>query len=296
MFEKEEWRQRDIDALRERVVKNNALTSGRRDAAFLVRFLRARKFDYERSYALLESYYRVRAQHPEVFHQLTPSSVEHVYNDGVAQVLPKPDKFGRRIVYFRIKKWQPDKYSAHDVNKSAIMNLDHIIRDEATQVNGVVVIGNADGLTWEHAKNMGPEKSSIMPKVMQDAFPGRIKAMHIVNQPAIFSYVFNIVKPFLKEKMKSRFNFHGAQLDRLLTNSDFGLDESMLPAELGGSLPSGDELAQAWKKTIMAEEEYFVQQLQYKMTLDRGISSQTTDAGVEGAKGVEGTFKRLNVD
>ena len=57
--------------------------------------MHARKFDYERSYALLESYYRVRARHAEVFHQLTPSSVEHVWNEDVAQVLPKPRKFGR---------------------------------------------------------------------------------------------------------------------------------------------------------------------------------------------------------
>ena len=40
--------------------------------------VRARKFDYERLYALLESYCHVRAQHAEVFHQLTPSSIEHV--------------------------------------------------------------------------------------------------------------------------------------------------------------------------------------------------------------------------
>ena len=75
-----------------------ALASSRRDAAFLVRFLPSTcKFDCERSYALLESYYRVRAQHAEVFHQLTPSSVEHVWNDDAAQVMPKPDKFDRQI-------------------------------------------------------------------------------------------------------------------------------------------------------------------------------------------------------
>ena len=51
----------------------------------------ARKFDYERSCALLESYYRVRAQHAEVFHQLTSSSVEHVSNDGVAHVMQKSE-------------------------------------------------------------------------------------------------------------------------------------------------------------------------------------------------------------
>ena len=89
--------------MRERVVRNKALTSSRRDAAFLVRFLRARKFDYERSYTLLESYYRVRAQHAEVFHQLTPSSVEHVSNDDVAQVLPKPETVVVESFIFVIK-------------------------------------------------------------------------------------------------------------------------------------------------------------------------------------------------
>ena len=53
--------------------------------------VRARKFDCERWYVLLESYYRVRAQHAEVFHQLTSSSVEHVSNDGVAHVMQKSE-------------------------------------------------------------------------------------------------------------------------------------------------------------------------------------------------------------
>ena len=296
LLEKDEWRQRDIDALRMRVLNNKALTS-RQDAEFLIRFLRARKFDYERSYALLESYYRMRAQHPHIYRALKPSAVEQLWADGVTQVLPHPDKFGRRIIYYRPGKLQYDKYSVDDFLKAANMNLEHIIRDEVTQVNGVVVISNGDGVTWDLFKHAGIERLRLMPKLVQEAFPIRMKVLHMVNQPEIFGYVFNLVKPFLKEKLRSRMNFHGAQLDNLVNNPAFGLDTDMLPSELGGSLPSGDELAHAWKKTIMAEEAYFEQQLQYKMTLERGISDQTAaDGSLEGTTGVAGTFKRLNVD
>ena len=38
----------------------------------------------------------------------------------------------------------------------------------------------------------------------QDAFPCRVKAMHFVYEPAVFSIVFALVKPFLKEKLVSR--------------------------------------------------------------------------------------------
>jgi len=39
---------------------------------------------------------------------------------------------------------------------------------------------------------------------LQDAFPARIKGLHIVNEPSIFGTVFAVVKPFLKEKTVKR--------------------------------------------------------------------------------------------
>jgi len=73
----------------------------RTDDAFLLRFLRARKFDCDRAYKLLVNYYTIRASNADILGHITPSSVEGVYDCGVAAVLPHRDREGRRIVYVR---------------------------------------------------------------------------------------------------------------------------------------------------------------------------------------------------
>ena len=71
------------------------------DDAFLLRFLRARKFDYERAYQLLVNYYTIRAENPGIFKDLKPSTIKHVLDDGVVTVLPKQNKDGQTVLFFR---------------------------------------------------------------------------------------------------------------------------------------------------------------------------------------------------
>ena len=39
---------------------------------------------------------------------------------------------------------------------------------------------------------------------LQDAFPMRLKRVIIVNQPSLFTYVYNITRPFMRAKMFQR--------------------------------------------------------------------------------------------
>ncbi len=73
----------------------------RLDDGFLLRFLRARKFNYDRAYQLLVNYYQIRADNVNIFRDLTPSTVKHVYEDGVICALPKRTPEGRRLYYYR---------------------------------------------------------------------------------------------------------------------------------------------------------------------------------------------------
>lgn len=99
--EKPEWRLRDVQALRDMVLKDQPNLRTRLDDAFLLRFLRARKFDYDRALQLLLNYHMSRRAWPEVFHDLRPSTIKHVLDRGFLTVLPHPDPHGRYILCIR---------------------------------------------------------------------------------------------------------------------------------------------------------------------------------------------------
>ncbi|XP_077473555.1 alpha-tocopherol transfer protein-like isoform X1 [Stigmatopora argus] len=95
--EKPEWRLRDAQALRDMILKEQPDLQTRLDDAFLLRFLRARKFDYDRALRLLLNYHAGRTAWPEVFRGLRPSAVKHVLDAGFLTVLPRPDPDGRQM-------------------------------------------------------------------------------------------------------------------------------------------------------------------------------------------------------
>lgn len=71
------------------------------DDLFLLKFLRARKFDYDRALQLIINYYTIRAENADILKELTPKALNHVLEAGASIILPKKDKHGRTILYFR---------------------------------------------------------------------------------------------------------------------------------------------------------------------------------------------------
>ena len=70
----------------------------RKDNAFLIRFLRARKFNKERSLELYINYYHNRAEFPKIFQDFTPRSVETILKSGVINVLDNRARDGAKVI------------------------------------------------------------------------------------------------------------------------------------------------------------------------------------------------------
>ncbi|KAK1803567.1 hypothetical protein P4O66_020987 [Electrophorus voltai] len=250
--EKPEWRLRDVQALRDMIMKEQPNLRTRLDDAFLLRFLRARKFDYDRALQLLLNYHGSRRAWPEVFQDLKPSTVKHVLDLGFLTVLPRPDPQGRYILCLRPGRWKPNDYPFVDNIRAIYLTLEKLIQPEETQVNGIVILVDYNGVGLSQASNPGPLLSKKVVGILQDGFPIRIKAVNIINEPLIFKGIFAIIKPFLKEKMAERFVLHGSDLSSLYRV----IPRSVLPEEYGGM--AGHLDMSVWAHTLMKAEEEFV--------------------------------------
>lgn len=71
------------------------------ETAFLLRFLRARKFKQERALQLMKNFYETKKNGVEFFHGLKPSVIRHVIDNGVLDVLKERDSSGCMVVIMR---------------------------------------------------------------------------------------------------------------------------------------------------------------------------------------------------
>lgn len=84
------------------------------------------------------------------------------------------------------------------------MALENSIRDPRTQIGGLVALVDFSGLRLGHAKYLSPHLAKRTVEVIQDVFPMRFKAFHILHEPFYFDAILAILKHFLKEKIRNR--------------------------------------------------------------------------------------------
>jgi len=238
-----------IDTLREAVKKSHLdIELLRNDDLFFLAFLRAKKFDQERALHVLENFHKQQKNWPEVMDKVeNPALLSDFLNDGPMVPLNTKAKDGSTILVGR--PGISTKVDFPGFIAAALLTIQTLaLEDEQTQISGITVIEDFAYLSMDFAKQMSPSLASKFIGTVQDCMPVRVKSVNVTNEPKFFDFLWTIVSPFMKEKLKKRFRVHGTDFTKLFKEV---ADRSALPIMFAGT---GPELpVEEWKLRLVGE-------------------------------------------
>ncbi|XP_017773249.1 PREDICTED: clavesin-1 isoform X2 [Nicrophorus vespilloides] len=242
-----------IEELRE-LLKNDNTIHYRDDDEFLMIFLRPCKFYAQSAYELMKRIANFKETHKALLENLLPEDEKNAFvNHNVVNVLTNRDHLGRRVLLVNVgSSWDTSKVTSDQLFRIFYLIHEAAILEPETQVRGCVVIMDFDGLSMKQVMAMSPAFSMKLLSFIQDAMPLRLKEVHMVKQPFIFNMVWNIFKPFIKEKLKKRIFFHGSKMSSLHKY----MQPSHLPKNYDGQMPAINYTGADWYPAIDSHIEH----------------------------------------
>lgn len=222
----------------------------RKDAAFLLRFLRVRKYNVEAALRSIRNYYRNHNTSGTVFWDFMPSSVSPATRR-IMMIMPEKDVRGRPIFLFKIGSWNIMETSYVEMHRAVMLCLEHLAKDPTTQTLGMVMLFDYANLTPEKVLsiNVGLIRKGF--EYLQDCMPMRMKAMYAVREGFAFDMIYALVKPFLKKKLTDRFHPYGENFEELHKH----IASHVLPKEYGGDAPPLD-FNEFWSRLEVYQDDY----------------------------------------
>ncbi|KAK7091538.1 alpha-tocopherol transfer protein-like [Littorina saxatilis] len=280
----------ELKAFRDRLLQYPGLRP-RTDPEFLIRFLRARKWDQERAFQLVLNYYRLRKENEALFTGLKPSNLPHVWNSGIGFPHKYRDRQGRKVYFMFLGRLDLNRYTMDEFFQAEYLSISKMIQDEEDQVRGFTLIGDYTGYTMSHfiKTQSDMEASKRFIRMWQDAFPARHKATLVINEPVFMDVLMALLSPFLKEKFSRRTYRIGTDWKKL---HEYIAPEN-LPVEYGGTLtefPGHED----WMDTLMKSDHEMQDESKYGF-VDYTIGHETKKKEQDAITNMAGTFRKLEV-
>lgn len=259
--------------------------------AELALFLHSNYYRLEPTKGTIDTFYTVRSHVPEFFSNRDPvgsKELRKAFKTVSCMILDKPTKEGYKIIFGKLIDYEPSNYVYNDGMKYLNMVIDLWLNTEGTSM-GHIILFDTKNLSFGHVGRLSPMGLKKFLYYLQEALPVRLKGFHFMNTSPVMDVILNMMKPFMKKELMDMFHMHSSleSLDKLIP-----LD--ILPNEVGGKAGPLMELHERQIKKLEDHREWFQEEERTKRvneSLRPGKGKTATDLF-----GVEGTFKKLDID
>uniref|UniRef100_A0A3P9HFP9 Clavesin-1 n=1 Tax=Oryzias latipes TaxID=8090 RepID=A0A3P9HFP9_ORYLA len=227
----------DIQQVRDMIVTRPDIGFLRTDDDFILRFLRARKFDQLETFRLLAQYFQFRQQNLDMFQsfKVDDLGIKRALMDGFPGVLESPDQHGRKILILFASNWDQSRNSFIDILRAILLSLEVLIENPELQINGFILIIDWSNFSFKQA-------SKLTPNILKLAIEGLQFFPPLPLSPSFLIFL------------------HGNNLNSL---HQLILPEC-LPSEFGGTLPPYD--MGMWARTLLGPD--YTDETEYTLTYD----------------------------
>lgn len=272
-----------LEKFKKYIAEENLTNDPRYDDYYLLRFLRARQFDMEKTIKMFTDFLAWRTEHradeamviykcPNV--EKAKNLYQHGYHGtdrlGRPFYIDQPCKFHIDDLLEIVEKAELYQYYVREYEKLLHIRMPACSAACGTRIEQSFSLLNIDGFTMGKLKEKSREFVKIATSIGQDNYPEIMGKTFIINAPFVFKGAWAIVKGFLDEKTRKKITILGSSYQKELFEH---VDPENVPKELGGECTCpehekgcmfsdkgpwneypADEFGEAAKQAVLEEE------------------------------------------
>ncbi|KAJ8965413.1 hypothetical protein NQ314_004166 [Rhamnusium bicolor] len=254
----------------------------------LKRFLHACNNSIEQTKTLIDLFYTIRSQAPEIFDNRDPTKpeIQEVFANIDFIPMPKLTKNKHKVFVYRILTNDPEKYNFVNGVKAFFIFADVRMVEEQDFPEGEIPIFDMKNFTVRHlTKIVLPVVKKYM-VYTQEAHPIKLREIHVINVPPFLDRCLAIIRPFLKSDVAKMVSLNQETLYEYVAR-DF------LPDEYGGTAGKIPDIKSVWYQKIIANRDYLLDDSRWKVDENQRPVENNNRKQLFG---MQGSFRTLTID